>query len=128
LIGQIGFSDEKKFNLDGPDGYEYYWNFREGIQNILQRFKFMCLCNGLGSNFIPLREVPKKYDSTKYCALLEEGLIPYYDDGDIFQQDGASCHTSKETMKFLKQNEIETVKCPAKSPDPNQLKMYGDGW
>jgi hypothetical protein len=29
----------------------------------------------------PLVEASKKYDDTKYCALLEEGLIPYYYDG-----------------------------------------------
>jgi transposase len=126
------FSDEKKFNLDGPDGYKYYWHFKGNESKIFSRDSnsraSVMVWGGISKNGITaLMEVPKKCNSKKYCDLLEEGLIPYYDDGDIFQQDGASCHTSKETMKFLKENGIETVSWPSKSPDLSPIENVW-GW
>ena len=72
-------------------------------------------------------EVPKRCDSKKYCSILKEGLIPYYESKDIFQQDGAPCHTSRETKKFLKNNKIETIEWPSKSPDINPIENVW-GW
>ena len=66
-------------------------------------------------------------DSKKYCTLVEEGLVPYYDVVEIYQQDGASCHTSKETKKFLDKKRIKTVAWPSKSPDLNPIENVC-GW
>jgi transposase len=121
------FSDEKKFNLDGPDGYRYYWKLDGMDPKIYSRDSnsrsSVMVWGGISKNgCTSLVEVPKKMDSKKYCTLLEEGLLPYYDDGDIFQQDGAPCHTSKETKKFLEEKGIKTVAWPAKSPDLNPIE------
>jgi len=126
------FSDEKKFNLDGPDGYKYYWHFEGSEPKIFSKDSnsraSVMVWGGISKNGVTaLMEVPKKCNSKKYCDLLEEGLIPYYDYDDIFQQDGASCHKSKETMKFLEDSEIQTVSWPAKSPDLSPIENVW-GW
>jgi transposase len=127
------FSDEKKFNLDVPDGYRYYWKLDGMDDKIFARDSnsrsSVMVWGGISKNgCTPLVEVPKKCDSKKYCGILEEGLIPSYDDGDIFQQDGAPCHTSRETKKFLRDNKIETVEWPAKSPDLIYLNPIENVW
>lgn len=126
------FSDEKKFNLDGPDGYRYYWKIEGMDDKIFSRDsnsrRSVMVWGAISKNgCTPLVEVPKKCNATKYCELLKEGLIPYYDDGDVFQQDGASCHRARETQRFLEENRIETVPWPAKSPDLNPIENVW-GW
>ena len=49
---------------------------------------------------------------------MEEGLIPIYNPQDIFQQDGATCHTSQSSLRYLETSALNMI-CdwPAQSPD-----------
>ena len=44
-------------------------------------------------------KVDEMINSQKYCQILQENLLPYINDENIFQQDGAACHTSTFTKK-----------------------------
>ena len=57
-----------------------------------------------------------------YIQILEDGLFPIYGDDDIFQQDGAKCHTAKITKEFFEDNLIEVSTWPSKSPDLNPIE------
>lgn len=70
----------------------------------------------------PFVKVPKICESKKSSAIFQEGLIPYYDDGDIFQPDGVPCHISEETKKFLEDHGLKTVEWSEKSPDLNPIE------
>ena len=67
--------------------------------------------------------------SDQYQEILKKGLVKsktYFPDGDfIFQQDGATCHTSKSTQAWLALNCPQCWKkgiWPAQSPDLNPIE------
>lgn len=62
------------------------------------------------------------YSSWSYQKVLEEGLLPYYQPGDIFQQDNAKIHQSKTTMEWLELKGIWVIDWPAHSPDLNPIE------
>ena len=128
---KVVFSDEKKFNLDGPDGWAYYWHDLRKEEQIFSKRQ-----NGGGSVMVwgefcfhgtsKLAIIEGTVNATKYCRILEECLIPagssIYGAGFIFQQDNASPHTAKTTKKWFKDKSIEGLPWPSKSPDLNPIE------
>ena len=68
-----------------------------------------------------------KYEGTiasqEHQAILMEGLAKIYNPGEIFQHDGASCHTLKSTKKYLQENHINLMgNRSSQSPDLNIIE------
>lgn len=124
----IIFSDEKKFNLDGPDGNIYYWHdLRTEPRDFFSRQM------GGGSVMVwgafaydgkcDLQRVSGNMDSICYQQLLYQHLIPFgpFLGGSNwkFQQDNAPCHVSKSTKNWFQKERIEVLNWPSRSPDLN---------
>lgn len=79
-----------------------------------------------GNKLGPLALCPKgRMDATKYCNILEEHFIPFWDTldyGTIFMQDGAPPHRALYTKDWLEEQEISSMDWPAQSPDLNLIE------
>ena len=127
----VVFSDEKKFNLDGPDRNKSYWhrigtkketsvsrNFGGGTVMVWGAF------SSYGTT--PISWITPKMNSSDYIELLDNVLLNYAEDMDedswIFQQDNASIHNSKATKAFFRERNIKVMDWPARSPDLNPIE------
>lgn len=67
-------------------------------------------------------------NSEKYQKILENFLLPSINklkntDGEFkFQQDGASCHTSKSTKSWLMNHKVDPMSWPSSSPDLSPIE------
>ena len=65
-------------------------------------------------------------NSTRYCRILEHGLLPFltnvFPEGHRFQQDNDPKHCSNFTKQFLIDEGVNWFKTPAESPDLNPIE------
>lgn len=120
------FSDEKKFNLAGPDGCYKTW-MKKGTErtvDVPNRSNGSVMVWGAisRSGKSVLQPVTERLNADRYCQVLRDGLLPMVTTGSIFQQDGASCHTAHYTRQFLAENNIPCLTWPSRSPDLNPIE------
>ncbi|CDF36453.1 unnamed protein product [Chondrus crispus] len=132
----VVFSDEKKFNGDGPDGFASYWHDLRTTERIFSKRQnggFSVMVWGAVSLYgvSSMMFIDGKQDSKKYVDILRHGLLPFAAEvfGEeqrwFFQQDNAPIHTSGFTRSWLSEHSISTLPWPAKSPDVN---IIGNVW
>uniref|UniRef100_H3G944 Tc1-like transposase DDE domain-containing protein n=1 Tax=Phytophthora ramorum TaxID=164328 RepID=H3G944_PHYRM len=124
----IIFSDEKKFNLDGPDGLQSYWHdVRRPPRTTVRRQ------NGGGSVMVwggfsakGKTVLTGRQASAQYIYTASEFLLPYahlnYGMDFVYQQDNASIHTSQKTKAFFEEQGVNVLDWPARSPDLNPIE------
>ena len=129
-IRKIVFSDETKLELC-PNTREYVT--RPKNKRIDKKYTTKPVKFGKASimlyGFIKydgsrkLVQINENLNSQRYQDILKENYLPSINEFDIYQQDGAPCHKSKSTIKFMEDNNIKLLSdWPSQSPDLNIIE------
>ena len=104
------FSDEKNFNLDGPDGFQKYWHAKKfPAENYSTRHcgggSLMICGEGFSSSGkLKLQFVSGRQKAADYVKMLNDLFLAQEDrrlcgEEWIFQQDNTAIHNASKTKK-----------------------------
>lgn len=131
-IHKMVYTDEKRFNLDGPDS----WSSWMGKNDVVTRNKRQQGGGNvqiwgmlLPNHTLVVFQLHHRSNSKDYIKFLSSNIKPILDaqfDGDyIFQQDDASIHVSAKSLDWMDEVGLERVEWPSKSPDLNIIENCG---
>ena len=137
---RVHWSDESRFLLHATDGRTRVWRSRRTAydqRNIMEEVPF-----GGGSVMIwgcisfdcklDLLTVPGTLNGQRYQdSILDRVVVPHFVNHapgthPIFMDDNARPHRARAVHEYLRQNAIETLPWPARSPDMNPIEHIWD--
>ena len=128
---RVLFSDEKRFNLDGPGGFQYYFHDtrKETIPAIRRQMRGGSVMVWAGIGYFcktNIKFIDGRMNSVRYINLIKEEINNHAErisEPDyIFQQDNKPVHTSRLVQSYFNENNIYILPCPAHSPDLNIIE------
>ena len=125
------WSDEKKFNLDGPDGFAYYWHDLRKEELVFSKrhsgggsLMIWACFNSHGKSTLAF--VSSNQNQFEYQEHLSGHLLPFLSEygreNAVFQQDNCRCHIARSTLQWLEARNIQIMTWPANSPDLNPIE------
>lgn len=125
-FSSVIFTDEKKFNYDGPDNHLTWSDANSNPRVKRQQGGPSIMVYGAVTNNgdLHLVRINDKLNSERYQELIRN-VLPWFREKDsnfILMQDNAPCHRSKATKKFFMEANIKLLDWPAYSPDMNPIE------
>ena len=141
---RVIFSDEKKWNLKGNDGYVSIWRektHKYTCETDLHRRPGIMVWGAICENGAAyICRIKGRITAAAYQKMLEDEIfgvdLTNLPEDFVFQQDNAPVHVARSSIDYFKRKEIPLLTWPTYSPDLNIIenlwgivsnKVYEDG-